>query len=178
MPVDIWYDAIIYQSGTHFINGLWWHIILHYTIHHIMTSSPEPWDFRKSCCHLTKIHSWTSSTTIITRIYNTDSKVHGTNMGPIWGWQDPGGPHVGPMNFVIWEVSRFWSSTNSRDLSCSPTGVNIQTRVSGWIPSYLSEVLRQTKQLYKEYRTIHLRPERLLLHNMNILWLLLHRYMH
>ena len=31
-----------------------------------------------------------------------DSKVHGANMGPIWGRQDPGGPHVGPMNFVIW----------------------------------------------------------------------------
>ena len=27
-----------------------------------------------------------------------DSKVHGANMGPIWG------PHVGPMNFAIWEV--------------------------------------------------------------------------
>ena len=22
-----------------------------------------------------------------------DSKVHGANMGPIWGLQDPGGPH-------------------------------------------------------------------------------------
>ena len=32
-----------------------------------------------------------------------DSKVHGANMGPIWGRQDPGGPHVGPMNFVIWD---------------------------------------------------------------------------
>ena len=31
-----------------------------------------------------------------------DRKVHGANMGPIWGRQDPGGPHVGPMNFVIW----------------------------------------------------------------------------
>ena len=31
-----------------------------------------------------------------------DSKVHGTNMGPIWGRQDPGGPHVGPVNFAIW----------------------------------------------------------------------------
>ena len=31
-----------------------------------------------------------------------DSKVHGAIMGPIWGQQDPGGPHVGPMNFVIW----------------------------------------------------------------------------
>ena len=23
-------------------------------------------------------------------------------MGPIWGWQDPGGSDVGPMNFAIW----------------------------------------------------------------------------
>ena len=33
-----------------------------------------------------------------------DSKIHGANMGPIWGQQDPGGPHVGPMNIAIWEV--------------------------------------------------------------------------
>ena len=32
-----------------------------------------------------------------------DSKVHGANMGPIWGRQDPGGPHVGPMKFAIWD---------------------------------------------------------------------------
>ena len=25
-------------------------------------------------------------------------------MGPIWGRQDPGGPHVGPMNFAIWDA--------------------------------------------------------------------------
>ena len=31
-----------------------------------------------------------------------DSKVHGANMGPIWGQQDPVGPHVDPMNFAIW----------------------------------------------------------------------------
>ena len=31
------------------------------------------------------------------------SKVQGTNMGPIWGRQDPGGPHVGSMNLAIWE---------------------------------------------------------------------------
>ena len=33
-----------------------------------------------------------------------DSKVHGANMGPIWGRQDPGGPHVGPVNLAIWGV--------------------------------------------------------------------------
>ena len=31
-----------------------------------------------------------------------DSKVHGANMRPIWGRQDPGGPHVGHMNLAIW----------------------------------------------------------------------------
>ena len=31
-----------------------------------------------------------------------DNKVHGAHMGPIWGRQDPGGPHVGPMNLAIW----------------------------------------------------------------------------
>ena len=25
-------------------------------------------------------------------------------MGPTWGWEDPGGPHVGPMDFAIWVV--------------------------------------------------------------------------
>ena len=36
--------------------------------------------------------------------FNPDSKVNGANMEPIWGRQDPGGPHVGPMNLAIWEV--------------------------------------------------------------------------
>ena len=35
--------------------------------------------------------------------WTLDSKVHGPNIGPIWGQQDPGGPHVGPMDFVIWD---------------------------------------------------------------------------
>ena len=26
-------------------------------------------------------------------------------MGHTWGRQDPGGPHVGPMNFALWDVS-------------------------------------------------------------------------
>ena len=37
-----------------------------------------------------------------------DSKVHGAHMGPIWGREDPGGPHVGPMNFAIWDVIKHY----------------------------------------------------------------------
>ena len=39
-----------------------------------------------------------------------DSRVHGANMVPIWGRQDPGGPHVGPMNLAnaIPEILTFY----------------------------------------------------------------------
>ena len=48
------------------------------------------------CCHdnprcQQRRHSW--------HYYNSGNnpdKVHGANMGPIWGRQDPGGPHAGP----------------------------------------------------------------------------------
>ena len=32
-----------------------------------------------------------------------ESKVHGANMGLIWGREDRGGPHIGPMNIAIWD---------------------------------------------------------------------------
>ena len=49
---------------------------------------------------------FTSTVDMYWHLYDTpDSKVHGTNMGPIRGRQDPGGPHVGPMNFVIWDIN-------------------------------------------------------------------------
>ena len=34
-----------------------------------------------------------------------DNKIHGTSMGPIWGRQDPAGPHVGPTNLAIWDCN-------------------------------------------------------------------------
>ena len=39
----------------------------------------------------------------ITHWYHSypDSKVHGANVGHIWGRQDPGGPHIGHMNLAI-----------------------------------------------------------------------------
>ena len=33
-----------------------------------------------------------------------NSKVHGANMGPTWGRQDPRGLHVGPMNLATWDM--------------------------------------------------------------------------
>ena len=42
-------------------------------------------------------------------------------MGPIWGRQDPGGPHVGPLNFAIWDLfqdgTNSWSVVSISDIS-------------------------------------------------------------
>ena len=37
-------------------------------------------------------------------------------MGPIWGRRDPGGPHVGPMNFAIWGITWGHITGISREL--------------------------------------------------------------
>ena len=44
-------------------------------------------------------------------------------MGPTWGRQDPGGPHVGPMNLAIWEAFSTYAqqSINTAKLEEDPT---------------------------------------------------------
>ena len=44
---------------------------------------------------------------------NLSSKVRGANTGSNWGRQNPGGPHVGPMNFAIWNLR-----CHQREQSC------------------------------------------------------------
>ena len=56
----------------------------------------EPPDNQDICIPITNDDAITSLKT------DPGSKVHGANLGLIWGRQDPGGPHVGPMNFAIW----------------------------------------------------------------------------
>ena len=41
--------------------------------------------------------------TVLCHVVHPWEQVHGANMGPIWGRQDPDGPRVGPMNFAIWD---------------------------------------------------------------------------
>ena len=43
-----------------------------------------------------------------------DNEVHGANMGPMWGRQDPGGPHVGPMNKTIHWLITLSENSNKR----------------------------------------------------------------
>ena len=76
-----------------------------------------------------------------------DSKVHGTNMGPIWGRQDPGGPHSGPMKFAVWDPCQLLN------------GFEILHRAG---QSYRSALCKVTKRFHKSaigygQRRIHFR---------------------
>ena len=59
------------------------------------------------CCSPLTVVIWTLAL-VAKEVYkmkssSPDSKIHGANIGPIWGRQDPGGSHVGPMNLAIWD---------------------------------------------------------------------------
>ena len=45
--------------------------------------------------------------------HDPDNKIHGANMEPTWGRQDPGGPHVGHVKLVIWEHNSIFNATES-----------------------------------------------------------------
>ena len=91
------------------------------------TNSPVGSDLRYFKIHATSHHFYEISCTLSkhqSKLFSRhwcpmlfpDSKVHGANMGPIWGWQDPGGPHVGPMNFAIWVYFHFRGSGQYSEL--------------------------------------------------------------
>ena len=61
---------------------------------------------------------------IFPQILIPDSKVHGANLGPICGRQDPGGPDVGPMNFAIW-FALYYRIANTLELRLSCTKPSI-----------------------------------------------------
>ena len=57
-----------------------------------------------------------------------NSKVYGANMGSIWGRQDPGGPHVGPMNLAISDVSiRYHNIAHSNAKTDTRSGIGLPT---------------------------------------------------
>ena len=51
-----------------------------------------------------------------------DNKVYGGHHGTTWGQQDPGGPHVGPMNFAIWDVISY--SCHKFEIYCWSYGMD------------------------------------------------------
>ena len=64
-----------------------------------------------------------------------NNKVDGANIGPIWGRQDPGGPHVGPRNFAIWVPSltvHAWVFTEWQ-ICCLLASVYVYTDIDSYL---------------------------------------------
>ena len=86
-----------------------------YMGHHLRPAIVLPFHYFK--CSLEFIR-WLGSNRckLASSIVIPGSKVHGANMGPTWGQLDPVGPHVGHMNFAIWDMINFkimWISFQS-----------------------------------------------------------------
>ena len=89
-----------------------------------------------------------------------DSKVHGANMGPTWGRQDPGRPHVGPMNLAIWggtvgslyNMVNFLQNTINRQPIAHMWGCDMGVSVESILTMNYSGVI---------WASWHLRPPRL-----------------
>ena len=71
-----------------------------------------------TACNQTFRNCYGNAVSKVTHVveHHPGSKVHGANMGPVWGRQDPGGPHVSPMSLVIWAVKLdYWISLTVSD---------------------------------------------------------------
>ena len=91
---------------------------------------------------------WNASEAHNLRFYQyPDSKVHGANMGPTWGRQDPGGPHVGPMNFAIW-VCRAKKGTLRLGRWTSPHHLTTHTMKFGNITTWNKIIRTRTECLW------------------------------
>ena len=75
-----------------------------------------------------------------------DSKVHGANMGPIWGRQDPGGAHIGLVNLAVWVT--FIHCAKDYVASCflasAVYSVICRKEVCVWSHDFMNDVWTQT----------------------------------
>ena len=96
---------------------------------------------------LSVLHHWC----MLKLPWNTcpDSKVHGAIMVPIWGRQDPGGPHVGLTKFAIWPVT--WTMCGNAALATSYT---VKLR---YIVEYYNTILPTAWQKLSVCKTMNLR---------------------
>ena len=61
-------------------------------------------------------------------------------MGPTWGRQGPGGPHVGPMNLAIWALNYFQHSFHMKAVPGPPTPKAYTTLVPIFMKGYFFKV--------------------------------------
>ena len=91
--ISTFYSITVYLSDVRFISDQCW-------------CSLGDWKDAVNTCaksEMCSTHKWMDIRNVLTYNQNCgypDNKFHGANMGPTWGQQDPGGPHIGPMNFA------------------------------------------------------------------------------
>ena len=61
-------------------------------------------------------------------------------MGPIWGRQDPDGPHVDPMNFVIWDMCNLAANNKRKLFHASATSIYDPPTHAANLPIKLQDV--------------------------------------
>ena len=68
-------------------------------------------------------------------------------MGPIWGQQDPGGPHVGPVNLAIWVAIYTWATKNNHTgwPAAVSSGIFAQWLILSYIISCYETVMATAK---------------------------------
>ena len=102
------------QCGIHINSLSYWR---HLSTYDWISTASGAWRHQainlssNAVCWLIKIlcgiHLRAISQVLVNLIRNIPgNKVHEAYMGPTWGRQDPGGPHVGPMNLAIRDVLR------------------------------------------------------------------------
>ena len=77
-----------------------------------------------------------------------DSKVHGAYMGPTWGRQDPGGPHVGPMNLATRDCATD-SPRDTRFALCSSLSASRPQCQSGTTRSFAMHNCKMRSQTWQ-----------------------------
>ena len=123
---------ILVRWHLHLDRGRWWQWPNLYMVTLVMQNMNK-----KKCkyssvttiyCHWYGTVGWNpplwKAGTYLSWISNTipDSKVHEANMGPTWVLSAPDGPHVGPMNFAIWDG--WWWPGNARSQGSNSHGID------------------------------------------------------
>ena len=95
--------------------------------------------FADACmCDMASVCWSVSFLCVFSRVYvYLDTFLIARFMGPIWGRQDPGGPHVGPMNFAIWNMT-----TQGFPIIMSPASTKLKGVYTGFTLSRVCPSVR------------------------------------
>ena len=114
ISLQYWWNPMVcqlmswYGSTFHIIGPLWGDSLITTGFPSQRANNADRWWFL--CCHLEQVVEKGGQVASDLKVFRahidrlvpeTDSKVHGANMGPTWVLLAPDGPHVGPVNLAV-----------------------------------------------------------------------------